>query len=263
MRSNVSELEKLEDIIVKFKYENDAKKKHIFYLNLVDESLKLVKKIVSGMYPMPNGVTNDDLIQVGALGVLKAIEDYKITNKGSFKTYATKFIKGRILQYLRDKTNLVKPPRLVIENITKVREYVENFNQDNIPDVKNIAQQLNLSVSVVEDVLNIDNCQNIISLDQNIYSCEGVETLADRITSKEEENYAQTFENKKIIEFALNKLDKDEKFVIYKYYIEGLTKKDISKLMGISAMQVGRLIKRVLNKMYIILEKELLEDNNE
>lgn len=261
MRSCVSELEKLENCIIKFKQENDAKRKHIFYLNLVDECLQLVKKIVSGMYPLPNGVTDDDLIQVGALGSLKAIDDYKITNKGSFKTYATKFIKGRILQYLRDKANLVKFPRPVIENISKVREYVENFDQDNIPDAKNIAQVLNLSVGVVEDILNIENCKNVISLDQNIYSCEGVETLADRIVSQEEENYQQTFENKKIIEYALNKLDKDEEFVIYKYYIEGLTKKDISKLMGISAMQVGRLIKRVLNKMYMILEKELLEDN--
>ena len=53
-----------------------------------------------------------------------------------------------------------------------------------------------------------------------------------------------------------NKLDKTERAVIYKYYIEGLTKKDISVQMGVSAMQVGRIIKRVLNKMYNILKKD-------
>ena len=48
-----------------------------------------------------------------------------------------------------------------------------------------------------------------------------------------------------------------------KYYIEGLTKKDISVQMGVSAMQVGRIIKRVLNKMYKILENDLFESNEQ
>ena len=113
----MTDIEQLEEKIYLFKHENDAKKKHVFYLNLVEESLKLVNKIVSSIYPVPISVARDDLIQVGAIGVLKAIDTYEIKDKGSFKTYASKFIKGKILQYLRDKANLVKPPRETAENI--------------------------------------------------------------------------------------------------------------------------------------------------
>lgn len=263
MTSNISELEKLEEYITNYKNESDVKKKHILYLNLVEESLKLVKKIVSGMYTVPTSVLRDDLVQVGALGVLKAIEAYVPTEKGSFKTYVSKFIKGRILQYLRDKTSLVKAPRISAESINKVKKCLENWEDNLYPSSEDIAQKTNLPVQTVEDIMNIEMIKNVVSLDQKIYSSEGVETLADRIQSVEDNNYEESFENKKMLEYALNKLETNERAVIYKYYIEGLTKKDISVLMGVSAMQVGRIIKRVLNKMYKILEKDLFDDNNQ
>ncbi len=261
MQTKISSVERLEEYIISFLDEKDSKKKHVYYLRVVDECLMLVKRIVSGMYPYPVGVCADDLTQVGALGALKAIDIYKPSNKGCFKNYVTKFIKGRILQYLRDKTNLVKTPRYVAENINKVRDYIDTLGSKEIPPSKIIAKELNLPLDIVEDILNLDNYKNIVSLDQNIYTYEGTETLADRIQC--DDNESQRFENIKILEYALNKLDKSEKIVIYKYYIEGLTQKDISKILGVSPMQVGRIIKRVLNKMYVILEKELFDSSNE
>jgi RNA polymerase sigma-B factor len=224
----------------------------------VDECLKLVKKIVSGMYQVPSNILRDDMIQVGALGMLKAIESYVPIEKGSFKTYASKFIKGRILQYLRDKTSLVKTPRISTENVNKVKAFLETAdNDENIYfSAEDIAHKVNLPIQVVEDILNAEIIKNVVSLDQKVYSAEGVETLADRIQSDYDAEYEESFENKKMLEYALNKLDKTERTVIYKYYIEGLTKKSIAEHIGVSAMQVGRIIKRVLNKMYKILEEE-------
>lgn len=262
MKSKISELEKLEEYIINYKNESDIKKKHILYLNLVDESLKLVKKIVSGMYPVPANVLRDDLIQVGALGMLKSIDFYSPTERGSFKTYASKFIRGRILQYLRDKGNIVKAPRMSAENINKVKDCLDNWSDVQIlnPSSEDIATKTNLPVQVVEDIMNIELLKNVVSLDQKVYSLDGEETLADMIQSDYDSNYEESFENKKILEYALNKLEKDERAVIYKYYIEGQTKKDISAEMGISAMQVGRIIKKVLNKMYNILKEELFDE---
>lgn len=203
----------LEELIKNYKTETDNKKKRLAYLNLVEESLTLVKKIVAGVYPLPQSVGRDDLVQVGALGVLKAIELYEFEDKGSFKTYVSKFIKGRILQYLRDKADIIKPPR----------------------DIKK------------------DEPRTIISLDETVFSPDGSETILDRIPSEDDE---ENFENKKVIEFALNKLAKDEKDVIYKYYIEGAKKVDIAREMNISSMQVARIIKRTLIKMNKIIESE-------
>ena len=111
METKVSDLEKLEELILEYRKEVEPKKKRILYLNLIQESLKLVKKIAMGMYPIPNTIPKEDLIQVGAVGVLRAIETYQVEERGSFKTYVSKFIKGEILHYLRDKANIVKTPR--------------------------------------------------------------------------------------------------------------------------------------------------------
>ena len=75
--TKISELEKLEELILEYKNESDVKKKHVAYLRLIEETLKLVKKIVLSFYPFPGNISRDDLIQVGAVGVLKAIETYK------------------------------------------------------------------------------------------------------------------------------------------------------------------------------------------
>ena len=256
-----SELEKLEELISGFKDEIDAKKKHITYLHLVEETLKLVKKIASGIGNFSGAVPKDDLVQVGAIGALKAIDTYQVTEKGSFKTYATKFIKGRILQYIRDKSNIVKPPRETIANVSLVKEAFEKLseNSDSIPTAAEIAKYTGLPENKVSEIMNIDLIRNIVSLDQNI-SSEGGETLLDRVQGIDDGDYEHSYENKKMIEYALNKLQKQEKEVICKYYIEGITKKDIAAELNISATHVARIIKRALNKMYIIMTKENKED---
>ena len=255
-----SELEKLEDLISGFKNESDNKKKHVLYLHLIEESLKLVKKIASGVGNY-SGVSRDDLIQVGAIGALKAIDTYHSTEKGSFKTYATKFIKGRILQYLRDKSNIVKPPRETIANISLVNDAIEKLSggNDSIPSIEEISKYTGLPVNRVNEIMSIDLIRNIVSLDQNV-SADGGETLLDRVQGVDEGSYESSYENKKMIEYALDKLQKQEKDVIYKYYIEGLTKKDIASEMNVSATQVARIIKRALNKMYEIITMDIKED---
>lgn len=257
-----SELEKLEDLISDFKKEKDSKKKHIIYLKLIEESLKLVKKIATGIGTFSGSVPKDDLIQVGAIGALKAIDTYETEERGSFKTYATKFIKGKILQYLRDKSNIVKPPRETHANISLVKRASEELYEINgsTPTAEDIAKYTNLPIDKVIEILNIEAIRNIVSLDQKLFSDDGGETLLDRISGFDDNDYQKSYENKKIIEFALNKLPKQEREVIFKYYIEGMTKKDVAVSMNISATQVARIIKRALNKMYIIITREIKEE---
>ena len=250
-------IEDLEYFISSYNEEQDLKKKHILYLNLVEESLKLVNKIAGTIYPVPTSVSREDLVQVGAIGLLKAINTYQVTDKGSFKTYASKFIKGKILQYLRDKSNLVKAPRETFENVGVVKDYLESLPDDCNPSAKDIAIALNMQENKVQDILNLEHIKNIVSLDQKVYSTDGVETLADRLQSENDKDFESNFENKKIIEYALKKLPADERVAIYSYYIEGETKKSIAKELSVSQTQVARLIKRALNKMYDIMKNDL------
>lgn len=259
METKVSELERLEELITNYKYETDEKKKRVLYLNLVQESLKLVKRIALGMYPIPSTISKDDLIQVGAVGVLKAIETYEIEERGSFKTYVSKFIKGKILHYLRDKANIVKTPRETIANMTRVKEAIDDLSEGGtrVPSAEEVSAYINLPQTKVEEIMNVELIKNMISLDQNIYSTDGTETLMDRIQSDENSNWEETYENKKIIEFALKKLPEPDKTVVFKYYIDGASRKEISEIIHVSQTQISRILKRALNKLYIIIENEL------
>lgn len=259
--SKVSELEKLEDLILEYKSETDVKKKHVVYLNLVQETLKLVKKIVMAFYPLPNTITKDDLIQVGAVGVLNAIETYRVEERGSFKTYVSKVIKGKIFHYLRDKANLVKTPRETLANLSKVKEAIDELSENNtkIPTVEEVANYVNLPLDKVEEIMNIEIIKNMISLDQNIYTQDGSETLLDRIQNNDDASFEESYANKKIIEFAINKLPQNDKIAIYKYYIEGESRKEIAKELRVSPTQVSRILKKALNKLYNIIQKEMSE----
>jgi len=262
VNTKITELEKLEELISDYQKEVDIKKKHVAYLRLIEETLKLVKKIVASFYPLPNTITKDDLIQVGAVGVLKAIESYKKEERGSFKTYVSKVIKGKIFHYLRDKANLVKTPRETLANMSKVREAIDllSENHTKIPTVEEVARFVNLPFEKVDEIMNIELIKNMVSLDQNVYTSEGGETLLDRIQSNEDTSFEDTYANKKIIEYAINKLPPSDKTAICMYYIEGEARKEIAKRLNVSQTQVSRILKRALNKLYLIIHKELAEN---
>lgn len=262
VEAKISELEKLEELIIEYKTETNAKKKHAVYLCLIQETLKLVKKIVLSFYPLPNTISKDDLVQVGAVGVLKAIETYRVEERGSFKTYVSKVIKGKIFHYLRDKANLVKTPRETITNMAKVREAIDELSENNtrIPTVEEVSLYVNLPLDKVEEIMNIELVKNMVSLDQNVYTTEGGETLLDRIQAQDDYNFETTYANKKIIEFALSKLQENDRVAIYMYYIDGESRKEIAKRLQVSPTQVSRILKRALNKLYNIIQKEMSDD---
>ena len=83
--------EKLDNLILAYKECVEEKKKRMLHLKIVEEAMILVKKI-AGTISMQSGVSNEDLVQVGSLGLIKAIESYKPNQNTKFRTYATYFI---------------------------------------------------------------------------------------------------------------------------------------------------------------------------
>lgn len=261
----VSELEKLEDLILQYKTEEDDKRKHVAYINLVEEALKVVKKVVLSFYQIPNSIPKDDLIQVGAIGMLQAIEAYKVEERGSFKTYVTKVIKGKIYHYLRDKANLVKTPRETLEKLTAVRDAMKMLSENNtkIPTVEAVASFVKLPKEKVEEIMNIEYTKNMISLDQSIYTTDGNETLLDRLQDDKEDSFEEIYANKKIIEYALNRLQGNDRTAIVMYYIEGESRKNIANHLKVSPTQVSRILKRALSRLATIIRDELSDTKEE
>ncbi len=247
--------EKLDDLIAFFKDSKDEKKKRMLYLKIVEEAMSLVKKIANTI-SMQSGVSNEDLVQVGSVGLIKAINAYKLNMNTRFRTYATYFIKGEIKHYLRDKAAIIKAPRELQELVFKISSTVKKLNEEGIedPTAQNIADVLKLPVQKVEEVLNIDKYKNALSLDQYLKGDDEDLFLIDRIPSGDYKEFINSYEDKIMLAAAIKKLPPELRQIIELSYFEDLNQREISEKIHISQMQVSRRLKKALNRMYELIK---------
>ena len=174
----------MEYMIASYKSEQDTKRRHVYYLNVVEDTLKLVHRIVAGFSSGYVKACKDDLIQIGALGALKAIAAYEPSGKSNFRAYALKFIKGEILHYLRDRADMIKLPRTMTSDILKIKECLDN-NSDKLGlellSAKEISRLTGIKEKRVKEILDGDLNKSVISLDQKVFSPDGPESLIDMV----------------------------------------------------------------------------------
>ena len=247
--------EKLDSLISSYKKCKDEKKKRMLHLKIVEESMILVKKIAN-IISMQSGVNNEDLIQVGSLGLIKSISSYRPEHNTKFRTYATYFIKGEIKHYLRDKAAIIKAPRELQELVFKITSTVKKLNEDGVeePSVDDIAQILGISAEKVEEVLNIDKYRNALSLDQYFKGEEEDFSLLDKIPAGDYQELMNSYEDKIMIASAIQKLPEELRQIIELSYYEDLNQREIAEKINISQMQVSRRLKKALNKMYELIK---------
>ena len=155
------DLDELEKLIVLYKTCCDIRKQKTIYLSIIEEAIPLVKKIANAI-SFQSGMNNEDLIQVGSIGLIKAVSSYKLNSNAKFRTYATYFIKGEIKHYLRDKSAIIRPPRELQELVFTISAANKKLMEDGIenPSAEDIADIIDLPVKKIEEVLNIDNFRN-------------------------------------------------------------------------------------------------------
>ncbi len=247
----------IQDLLLQYKKTTDEKKKRLLHLKIVEASLSYVKKIVSGP-TFKNYNIQEDLFQVGSIGLMKAIDFFDLSKNTKFKTYATYFIKGEIKHYLRDKANFIRPPREIQELSYKIslasKELLEEGKDGTSIDL--IAQKLNLTSQKVEEVLSLDIGQEILSLDQNILNDDDDTSLMDKIPDGDYKDFLNNSENRLMLNTALEKLPQDLKQILVLNYFADLNQKQISEKLGLSPMQVSRKIKKALNKLYELVKTE-------
>lgn len=248
---------KLDDIVTAYKNCNDEKRKRMLHLKTVEDSMVLVKKIANTI-AMQSGVSNEDLVQVGSLGLIKAIDAYKPNMNTTFRTYATYFIKGEIKHYLRDKAAMIKAPRELQELVFKITTTIKRLKEEGIeePSFEDIAKILGLPETKVEEVMNIDKYKNALSLDQYLRDDDEDFSLMDKIPSGDYKELMSSYEDKIMLSGTIKKLPQELRQIIELSYYEDLNQREISERLGISQMQVSRRLKKALNRMY-----ELIKNN--
>ena len=259
MDTKENQYEELDALLISFKNAKDEKKKRMLHLKIVEEAMDLVKKIANTI-AMQSGIPNEDLIQVGSLGLIKAIEFYRLDMNTKFKTYATYFIKGEIKHYLRDKASIIKAPRELQELLFKINSAKKKLNEagNEDPSPEQIAEYLDLPVSKINEVIEIERCKSTLSLDQSFMQEDEDISLLDKIPANDYQEFMNAYENRIMLDSTIKRLPPDLREIIELSYYQDLNQREISERMNMSQMQVSRRIKKALSKMY-----ELIKNNGD
>ncbi len=242
-----------------YKTTEDQKQKNHLQNIIVLAAMPLVKKIARGL-ARRNTDPVEDIIQVGSVGLVKAIQLYNPKVSKNFRTYATYLITGEIRHYLRDKVSMIKAPREIYELAYRVNKLMQELKDadGNEPSETILAEELGTSVGKIKEVIDVERRKQTISLDQ-VISTGSDESLSlfDKIADDNHYNLEKFQEDKILINDAIGKLDEKLQKVIIMNYFEDLSQTQIANQLGISQMQVSRRLKKALNMLLNILsEKE-------
>jgi RNA polymerase sporulation-specific sigma factor len=193
------------------------------------------------------GYEVEDLFQIGALGLVKAIKKFDIRFNVKFSTYAVPMIMGEIKRFLRD-DGIIKVSRSIKEIASRAKQARYNLNIElgREPTINEIAE--NLKVPLEELIMAMDSENIPESIYEVIHESENSNILLiDRLNSKGADE-TDMIDNI-VLKDVLNMLEKKERQIIMMRYFQDRTQADVAKLLGISQVQVSRVEKRILQKL--------------
>ena len=197
------------------------------------------------------GESLDDLMQVGTVGLIKAIDRFDVERGVEFTTYATPTIIGEIKRYFRDKGWAVKVPRRLQELNLAVNRAVENLSMKlgRSATVSDLAHHLGTSDEEIIEAQELGQAYNLLSLDSEL-SLDGdakPTTLLDYVGMQDGE--LELLEDKANLERSFHVLDRRERIIIYLRFFENVSQTEIARRLDVSQMHVSRLQQKALDKL--------------
>jgi RNA polymerase sporulation-specific sigma factor len=212
---------------------------------LIKGNLRLVLSVIQRFNN--RGEFVDDLFQVGCIGLMKAIDNFDLSQNVKFSTYAVPMIIGEIRRYLRDNNPLrvSRSLRDIAYKALQVRDALTNKNSKE-PTVAEIAAEL--KVPREEVVFALDAIQEPISLFEPIYHDGGDPIFVMDQIGDDRHLDGQWLEKLSLKE-AMSKLNDREKMILEMRFYDGRTQMEVAEEIGISQAQVSRLEKTALKHM--------------
>lgn len=236
--------EKTRELFRRYKEEGDMDARE----KLVSNHQNLVRFLANKF--KNRGVPLEDLNQVGYLGLLKAIDRFDPSRGLEFTTFATPTILGEIKRHFRDKGWSVRVPRRLQELSAKVNQVTDLLTTQlqRSPTVEEIADYLDASVDDVLEAMESSSAYSSVPLEGTGSSeTEDAPSVIDRIGIEDDD--LNMTDDRIMIEEALAELSPREREVIDLRFREGLTQIEMAEKLGISQVQVSRLLRRTLKKI--------------
>jgi RNA polymerase sigma-B factor len=224
--------------------------------DLKDEVIRTCRPIVERAARRFRGIEpHEDLVQVGCIGLLNALEKFDPDAGVKFSTYASHLIVGEIRHYLRDRSQTIRHPAWMQEMRQKVTWASASLQAQlgREPSVEEIAGTAGISNSQVIDVFSAMGTQKVTSLDAAIDDSDGDgEATQFAVCSSRSEH--EDSESRMVLGQAIGKLRDLEQQVLLRYHFDSLNQTDIAKELGISGNYVSHILRQSHTKLRAILE---------
>jgi RNA polymerase sigma-B factor len=215
---------------------------------LIEQYMSLVRSLAR-RYSY-RGEQLDDLVQIGAIGLIKAIDRFDLSRGVELTTYATPNIIGEIKRHFRDRGWAVRVPRGLQELNVQLSKLVEQLTVQagRSPTIPELAKASGVNEEDVLEALESGRAYTSLSLSQATAQDDG-EELDPLETLGEIEHQYEVSEDRAVLAPGFRVLDDRERRILHLRFFEGLTQSQIAQQVGISQMHVSRLIRRSLEKI--------------
>jgi RNA polymerase sigma-B factor len=205
---------------------------------LISMHARLLNHLV-GRYAACSEEPYEDLHQVGYVGLMKAVNGYRLDSEAKFSSYAYSMIEGEIKHHLRDAA-LVKKPRWARSLHARVTEATTRLTAElgRPPLVEEVAQEVNIAPEGVSELMKLFCDTDVMSLDAG----ENEEVDVSAIKSLRYETFSLPVEDRILLEQALESLNELQRKVVYLFFYKDLCQTEIGKKLGLSQRKTSRTV---------------------
>jgi RNA polymerase sigma-B factor len=202
------------------------------------------------------GEPHEDLVQVGTIGLIKAVDRFETDRGVEFSTYATPTIIGEIKRYFRDKGWAIRVPRRLQELRMQITATTAELTQKlgRSPTPRELAEVIGCTWEEIIEGMESSNAYSTLSLDASDSSDDGPPSLLD--TLGVDDHNLEHVEIRESIKPLLEGLDPREKRILLLRFFKNMTQSQIAEEIGVSQMHVSRLLTKTLKQLRVSLEMD-------
>lgn len=224
----------------------------------------VLSQLVEGYLPMcraiarrfrGQGVEQEDLEQVAAMALMKALDRFEPERGFKFSTFAMPTIAGEVRNYLRDKGGAIRVGRDTRQRLFQLRKAADRLTQQlqREPSLKELAAEMQITPDELLSLLDARDASDVVSMDAAMGSDEDAQRLEERL-GVSEDGY-ETVEQKQWIQWIFQQVTPQERLLLEKRYIERLGQRDTASALGVSQMQVSRMERKLLGRLRTMTEQ--------
>jgi RNA polymerase sigma-B factor len=216
---------------------------------LIEMNMSLVR-FAAGRFRSRGPEEMEDIVQVGMIGLIKAIDRFELSREVEFTSFAIPYVVGEIKRFFRDTSWAVHVPRRLQEARVQLARATEELRSrlGRTPTVKELAELMSLPEDEVIEARLASNGYTSASLDATLSSSEdGESALADFIGT--DDRALELVEDFHALAPMIAALDERDRKIIHMRFVEELTQAEIGERLGVSQMHVSRLLSRCLARL--------------